>query len=321
MRPRSKGFTLIELLVVIAIIAILIALLLPAVQQAREAARRTQCKNNLKQLGLALHNYHDTHKIFTPSSFELGITASYDSIYGMTTPYSNLNGFVMLLPYIDQAAMYNKWNFQHAASWSYVYGPTMSRMKGDPDINYPIAKTPLAVFTCPTDNNNPYYNGVGSQHYSASANNKGAYRTSYDFAVHYNEYYYTFYWNNNLGPTNRPMFGEAATSSIRDVRDGTSNCVMVSEQTRDHQSGTASTWATRQHVAMGVHFGADWRKINDFRGDLTRTHTWMSAGSLHSGGCQVVLADGAVRFISENIDSTTQTRLFYMSDGQPLGEF
>src|SRR3954451_15240789 len=95
---RSKrGFTLIELLVVIAIIAVLIALLLPAVQQAREAARRTQCRNNLKQIGLALHNYHDAHKIFPPGETSNGTD---DPLYGHGPG-------VDILPYIDQATVYN----------------------------------------------------------------------------------------------------------------------------------------------------------------------------------------------------------------------
>lgn len=320
MKSRRRAFTLIELLVVIAIIAILIALLLPAVQQAREAARRTQCKNNLKQLGLALHNYHDTFTRFTPSSFELGMTYNWASIYGTTTGgYSNLSGMVMLLPFLDQATIYNQWNFQNAASWSNVYG-TPGQIKGNPDVNYPLAKQKLTVFTCPTDNGSPYYT-ASNKYYSVSANNIGAYRTNYDFSIHYAEYYHGFYWVRNLGPTNRPMFGEASDSSIRDVRDGTSNTVMVAEQTREKQSGVSSTWAARQHVAMGVHFGADWRRINDFRGSTNATHTWHSAGSLHTGGMHVLMADGAVRFISENLDSTTQTRLMYMADGAVIGEF
>jgi prepilin-type N-terminal cleavage/methylation domain-containing protein len=97
MRSRRRAFTLIELLVVIAIIAILIALLLPAVQQAREAARRTQCKNNLKQMGLALHNYHDTFQMF-PYGEMMGIGQS-----PPTGRKMNQNGLVMLLPYIEQA--------------------------------------------------------------------------------------------------------------------------------------------------------------------------------------------------------------------------
>ena len=103
-RPK-RGFTLIELLVVIAIIAILIALLLPAVQQAREAARRSQCKNNLKQLGLALHNYHETFSVLPPAH-----------IGRCTTPRLMATGLTMLLPYLDQAPLYNMYNSSGSAT-------------------------------------------------------------------------------------------------------------------------------------------------------------------------------------------------------------
>lgn len=124
-RPR-RGFTLIELLVVIAIIAILIALLLPAVQQAREAARRTQCKNHLKQLGIAIHNYHDTHNVFPPGS--VNQTRS-------TTNYTMINAFVFILPYIDQGPLYQQWDFNQPV---------------DHANNNNAAKAPVSSYFCPS---------------------------------------------------------------------------------------------------------------------------------------------------------------------------
>ena len=139
-RPsRGRGFTLIELLVVIAIIAILIALLLPAVQQAREAARRTQCKNNLKQIGLALYNYESTHRIFPPSC----ITNPYatGAIDGISFPDDQMvgpSGFgwgALILPQLEQLPLYNQFNFS-TACWSIS--------------NKVAAATPVSVFLCPS---------------------------------------------------------------------------------------------------------------------------------------------------------------------------
>jgi prepilin-type N-terminal cleavage/methylation domain-containing protein len=324
-----RGFTLIELLVVIAIIAVLIALLLPAVQQAREAARRTQCKNNLKQLGLALHNYHDSFGSFPASGYAEGV-GGYDYATGGATPaipkQSNTSGFVMLLPYFDQAPMYNQWNFNNAASWSYVYGLySASTVLGNPDVNAPISKTPLPVLTCPSDNGNPFYTAK-NQYYSISATEAGGYRSNYDFSAHYNEYYYDHYWQ-ALAPSARPLFGSDTKSGIRDITDGTSNTVAMIEQTREKYNGSVGGWSYRCHVNIGIDLA--WVPIN--RWDypplsgsnvvVGRLGQWASAGSLHTGGCQVVLADGAVRFLSENMDTTTRQRLSTIADGQPLGEF
>lgn len=158
-RSRARrAFTLIELLVVIAIIAILIALLLPAVQQAREAAKRTQCKNNMKQIGLALHNYHDTFGLFPPAQIFDAIAAGNDkdaTVGGGNTCfpglYSNQGRFngapwtVLILPYIEQANLYQQFNLAQ---------PFFGRVdyQNDPSVNYPIQlKDSPSVFRCPTN--------------------------------------------------------------------------------------------------------------------------------------------------------------------------
>src|SRR5690606_10195612 len=123
---KHKGFTLIELLVVIAIIAILVALLLPAVQQAREAARRSSCKNNLKQLGLALHNYHDTYTLFPQGQFYIEGGSS----------WHGHSGWVSLLPFLEQNAIYDQWNHN-----LHVYSGTNSSLR----------QNKLSAFQCPSD--------------------------------------------------------------------------------------------------------------------------------------------------------------------------
>ena len=112
---KRLGFTLVELLVVIAIIGILIALLLPAVQAAREAARRSQCTNNMKQLGVAIHNYHDTHKVFPPAGLDYGWAGDANTSYSRAPSSSpvnrfNISGWVMVLPYLEQSALHDQYD-------------------------------------------------------------------------------------------------------------------------------------------------------------------------------------------------------------------
>ncbi|MFM7869824.1 MAG: DUF1559 domain-containing protein, partial [Planctomycetaceae bacterium] len=143
------GFTLIELLVVIAIIAILIALLLPAVQQAREAARRTQCKNNLKQIGLALHNYHDTHGRFPPTQ----IMVAYMGANNTNPQPRNHTWVSLVLPYLEQATLYSSINFSAAMHLNGVY-QTLSTGET-------IVSRKLPVLQCPSD---PGFGGGISTH-------------------------------------------------------------------------------------------------------------------------------------------------------------
>jgi len=330
MRPPRRAFTLIELLVVIAIIAILIALLLPAVQQAREAARRTQCRNNMKQIGLALHNYHDVFSKFPPSRLNAGI---YATIYALPKPvtYKNTSGWTLLLPYIEQSALYQKYDHNQAASWSYVYGAySPAEMAGSADNNYAVVSTKIPGFLCPTDSSNDYYYPSMNQYYSVSATNPGGARTNYDFNNWYADYYHQGYSQIHLPQEQRPMFHADFSIDIGAAKDGSSNTVMVTETIREVWNGVPPAWGHAGHVQMGIDLSRYpincWQygpnsPAYAYTKKIGRLAEWGSAGSLHTGGCNVLLGDGSVRFLSENIDYTLQGRLHYRSDGNPIGDF
>ena len=208
-RQRVKGFTLIELLVVIAIIAILVALLLPAVQSAREAARRSECKNKLKQLGLALHNYHDTHGVLPGN--EVGCVKR----EGSTTNncWEGWSGLAMCLPFMDQEGLYNKLRTDNYWFEGGVNDQARNR--------YNVSQ-PLPIFWCPTDPN------ARKWHRDASP-------TSYMLSVGP-----TSIWHigNRRGPG--PFWRESSIG-LRDIVDGTSNTIMASEGVVGDNSGTGKT--------------------------------------------------------------------------------
>jgi len=195
-RLRS-GFTLIELLVVIAIIAVLIGLLLPAVQAAREAARRAQCTNNLKQLGLAMHNYHDAH-----NTFPMGMSMSWSSGYGRLQDWTNWSAHSLLLPYLEQSPLYNAANF----SQSCCYADSIADSK-----NSTVYLTRIAGFLCPSDaqagvsNINNYKGSIGTTVIGNWPPMNGLFSMS--------DYY----------GASRPTFG------IRDATDGASNTIAFGE--------------------------------------------------------------------------------------------
>ncbi len=336
---KPRGFTLIELLVVIAIIAILIALLLPAVQQAREAARRTQCRNNMKQLGLAIHNYHDTFSVLPPG--RIAISSICSTCYGQpptaAVPYNNgprqfLNhtGWAMLLPYIDQGPLYNRWDFSQASSWfthpSYT-AYTSANMAGNPDNgNAALAKTKLNAFLCPSDSNDIFYPGFDN-YYALSATAGGGARTNYDFTAWSGEITHQQY---PLAQNQKSMFGNNSSYRLTDVKDGTSNTVMVSETIRSVWNGQPPAWGGAQWVSVGIDVGRyppnTWvygpnNPAYLYMRQPGRLAEWGTAGSLHDGGCHITMGDGSVRFLSENSDTTIRQRLQTMADGQTVGEF
>ena len=316
---RRTAFTLIELLVVIAIIAILIALLLPAVQQAREAARRTQCKNNLKQLGLALHNYHDTFNRFPSCVFWTDVNQDGQA----DDDTGHWAWGTMLLPQIDQSPLYNR--FQAGTlTPAQVYA-----------LDNSLLRTVLPAFRCPTDTGPDMcdtardldFLGTGTQRL-ISCSNYVASNDDNDVAD-----YGDTSVNSNTG-----MFPMAVCLRMRDMSDGTSNTIAIGERDSldigdcDHEASTifaVETWnqADDDDGAECV-VGTGDRPIN-FRGDTEEDESF---SSFHTGGAHFLMGDGAVRFISENIahDDTIRAHeagaqtfqlLLHRNDGKPVGEF
>jgi prepilin-type N-terminal cleavage/methylation domain-containing protein len=340
-RSRSRGFTLIELLVVISIIAILIALLLPAVQQAREAARRSTCKNNLKQIGLALHNYHETFGVFPYGNSLPGrCNNPWNTRTDFVAPFFlNARGWISLMPYLDQSPLGMRYQPRECASHSRgAYGAgTDALAAGDAVLsgNASVVGTLVSVMLCPSDQGLKTMEG-GDAKWETYGIQEGTihdgYKTSYDFNCKHEVYACTIWgdgggWSNTTFKQRRP-FGNQSSASVRDFRDGTSNVVVVSEVVLSHNDGNRCTWGYTSYTCSGVDFQKsinDWGHANAWargRGSYSpgnSTISWGTPSSTHPGGLHILLGDGSVQFISEGLSSVTQTRMTFMADGQPLG--
>ncbi|WP_437206173.1 DUF1559 family PulG-like putative transporter [Planctomicrobium sp. SH664] len=300
---KRRGFTLIELLVVIAIIAVLIALLLPAVQQARESARRTQCKNNLKQLGLALHNYHDTVGQFPPMII-------FDEQLGTTSTEPSWGWNVFLFPYMDLTGAYNQLR----------PGPQRLRNAINDATSLQVLQTNFPMLRCPTD--------TAPVLSTQAIAGKMTSRTNYP-GVNGNgprAYYLKTNQNNKMPGV---FAGRNVGTPIRDITDGTSNTFIVGERASNREA-TADTYTHWAGVSHGSQDGSGFQGMLEVAGS-TGYHmntasavnfgyrSWFS--SLHTGGAQFVMADGAVRFISENMDFKTYQALSGIADNNVVGEF
>ncbi|HBN74766.1 MAG TPA: prepilin-type cleavage/methylation domain-containing protein [Planctomycetaceae bacterium] len=329
---NKKGFTLIELLVVIAIIAILVALLLPAVQQAREAARRTSCKNNFKQLGLALHNYHDTHGVFPASVYNKGVCSTvYTGTGKANCQVMNTNGLLMLLPFLEQANLYDAYDFNVAMSdnaggvygtqQTCIGGGSTATVMGDPLASGNAARhqTVIDVFTCPSQPSGNDLTATTAAYRAAPG--IGGRKTSYDFIVYANYRHSDCNnWSTDSGSVRR-MFGDNSKARMRDITDGTSNTFAMGEQKFEIHNGSANPYGYRGWLQPGIDptFGIN----NHTYAGIDRSPklgSWGYGGSYHVGGMQILMADGSVRFISENASSVTISNLCRMADGQVLGE-
>jgi prepilin-type N-terminal cleavage/methylation domain-containing protein len=345
MSKRGRGFTLIELLVVIAIIAILIALLLPAVQQAREAARRTQCKNNMKQMGLALHNYHDVANVFPPALVSSGRYNS-PAYYAGNTRVKNTTGWQLLLPYIDQAPLYSQFDFNLSAVTSNLYAlPEEPKLAS----NEALITTAIPMLECPS---HPEAGPVGSASTSSPYNRTADYRyTSYLFSTgvftDYNAPWLLYKRDYRQG-----AFGNDGAANFRDFTDGTSNSFLVGESWAGGQNKTSTSYGP--WGLAGIHTSVHGRVVAAAAGSTSavgctdpkldacyysgnqptqfginadysqngtgKYYAW-GFGSGHAGGAQFLMGDGTVRFISENIDYKTLCLLAFIHDQQTVGEF
>jgi prepilin-type N-terminal cleavage/methylation domain-containing protein len=297
-RTFRSGFTLVELLVVIAIIGILVALLLPAIQAAREAARRTQCNNNQKQIALALHNYHDTYNRFPPGYFTTITSSSNPNRYCW---------FQTILPFVEQSALFDQ------------FQPEINARRNPWD--WPGSGERIQGFMCPSDPARGKVTGAG---------------------FHGN--YLVVHGGHSLQPSSNQrsangMFYVYSETKLADVLDGTSNVAMLGEirllrdgddrRGRYYQVGydTANvTLALRDTPNGAADTGhqdrirnSQWTPANHASGD----GGWyrLNARSYHPGGVLIALADGAVRFVSDNVNTRTWENLGNRADGNPLGQY
>jgi len=333
LKRDERGFTLVELLVVIAIIGVLVALLLPAVQSAREAARRMSCGNNLKQLSLALHNYQDALGRLPPAA--LGLASC--SGAGGETIGLNASGWTMTLPFFEMGNLHDKYDFESAAS-TFKQSGNVATLQGDPvsSGNAAVIGTRLKIFNCPSDNGTPFLEEGkdGSSHYiiKAGSEAKGA-KTNYDFATN-GPTVCTQTWD-SYGTTRR-LFGNRSSSRIEDAKDGTSNTIMLAETTLEVWDGRAPAWGYRGWVQVGINPTGtgtpkginvwpccSWNSwaTSPAPGVRGKLGEWGSPGSLHPAGAQFSLADGSVRFINQNIDNATLEALSTCSGGEVIGDF
>jgi prepilin-type N-terminal cleavage/methylation domain-containing protein/prepilin-type processing-associated H-X9-DG protein len=330
---RSRGFTLIELLVVIAVIAVLIALLVPAVQKVREASNRMACQNNLKQLGLALHHYHDANKRFPPAGKGYGFSQG-DKFRDCKPDAAiyNMNGLVLLLPYIEQQNLFKRWN-PNAASGNYNASTSPLAF---PDAvasgNAALSANTVSLLLCPSDGGDPL---VAPSARASPDLGKGivAAKTSYEFVAGDRDFGYFNYWSNqdvNL----RYVFGENSMTRLTDMTDGTSTTLAMGEQTlmTTSTSTTTGSWAYRGYAQIGIDPVGNWnvtfpaQGLNLWNwvgivGPAGSRATWYVSASLHPGGVNFVFADGSVHFLREDLDLAALMNLCYYADGKTIPAF
>ncbi len=313
-KSGRRAFTLIELLVVIAIIAILVALLLPAVQQAREAARRASCKNNLKQLGLALHMYHDT----------------FNRLPGANNYFPCCEGgagfLVGLLPYLDQTPLYNSINMGAGSSTCGGVAKCFPLLSSGP---IPYQNVLLSALQCPSDSGPKTYGGQGVTNYApclgpiVGISPNGC--TAYPGNVFGDGG--TFDDTSRTGASIPGIYHrDGWYPKLSEVPDGLSNTIFMGETRPECSDHEQSSWAS-----VNAHWITTTAPINFMTCPQNNsglpcnaTNNWMTSmgyKSVHTGGANFVLGDGTVRYLSENIDYLTYNKLGDRHDAKSIGDF
>jgi prepilin-type N-terminal cleavage/methylation domain-containing protein/prepilin-type processing-associated H-X9-DG protein len=328
---RRGAFTLVELLVVIAIIGILLALLLSAVQAAREAARRIQCANNLKQIGLALQNYHSTFNIFPPAGINYGWCQRPNPATGLNSErVFNLNGLAMVLRFMEASSFANSYDWSSSASNVLVgnnscCSPTNATepLAGSAITsgNHRLLSMIQPMLLCPSRSGDVLLPAVGIFSIGGTTPAERGAMTSYDFSV--SSSIRCRHWS-TVPTVSRRMFGENSRTRFSDLTDGSSNTIAICETTLDVVNGSGTAWGYRGWAMVGIDLGSG-DGINNWEhpaklvpAKYGRLGSWGRAGSLHPGGCNVAFADGSTRYFSETTDKILTRNIVTIADGATI---
>jgi prepilin-type N-terminal cleavage/methylation domain-containing protein len=345
---RRPGFTLIELLVVIAIIAILIGLLLPAVQKVREAAARMSCQNNLKQMGLALHNFADKFEGRFPAAlihpgWHSSASPTAQPYRGPEVSYSapylvyNHSGFIALLPYIEQSALFSQYNYQLVGSSRNGNGSTATiGPDPTPNPNRIVATTQLKIMSCPSDENPPGTR-TNVPRTADPYEREDARRSNYLFNIG-NNIDQTAFWSGQ-GLNLRGPFGINGADSLTTIKDGTSNTIAIGESKQAHLSANYGPfWGTGGHTSVTGRISGTsdptqavancWKPnysyafdpacqatVSTNQSQRPLQYAW-GFGSWHAGTTQFVMCDGSVRGIKDSVSTAAWIALGTSSGGE-----